>query len=263
MQAIATTTPSTAEMNFEKYFFGEREVIIFVDESGDPTLNDPGNPLFLLGACLVTGQQLNARLREPWLGVRETILGQRDRALHMREAGRRLNDKHISTLIEFFDRATFKRLSFCVSDQTLFELGEIPRAPILEMSLEFLLSAAAELTFGDSYIDGFSVIFEQGPLAERMRQFLPRRRLHRQDGEGIVSSVPVNWAFVGKDADEPGLEVADFIAHTAAGHTRSKTRLKFEPRFNSVFPKSRPELCKSLVLESAIFQSSNGGTPGS
>jgi hypothetical protein len=237
-------------MNFEKFFFGTHEIVVYIDESGDPTLRDPGNPLFLFGACVVFGGQVQSLIREPWLDLRAQVLGDRNKPLHMRELGRRLSEHQLAHLTEFFHRATFKRVSFAVTAETLFD-GEFPKNPVLGLSMEFLFRNVAELMSGETYIDGLSIIFEEGPLAERMKKVWPQRKLNRTDGKGEVSDIPVSWAVAPKSENDPGLEIADFIAHTAAGFTRNGSRAKFESRFQAVFPADKPNLFRSQTLTSA------------
>ena len=109
-------------MLFEKYHYSERELIIFVDESGDPTLRDPSNPLFLLGGCVVSGAAIDRDLRQPWFAVRERVLGNRDQPLHMREHGRRMRTEQLEVIQEFFRISSCKRLSLCVDAKTLFDI---------------------------------------------------------------------------------------------------------------------------------------------
>lgn len=74
-------------MRFEKYFYGGREIVAFVDEAGDPTLRDPANPLFVLGACVVEGKTVGTHVRTPWLALRKEVLGDEKQQLHMRKWG--------------------------------------------------------------------------------------------------------------------------------------------------------------------------------
>lgn len=193
-------------MVFEKYFYADREVVVFVDEAGDPTMRDPGNPLFLFGACMTTGGRLQSDLRDPWMQVREAVLGDRQEPLHMRELNRRLREDQLEAILKFFRQPTFKRVSFAVTSDANLEFEGFPKAPVLELMLNLLLRNVAELTFGNAYVDGLTIVFEEGPLAERMKKFWPKMRLQRKDGEGVVSAVPVTWAVLKKDAKEPGVQ---------------------------------------------------------
>lgn len=238
-------------MKFDKYAYGSNEFVVFIDESGDPTMKDPGNPIFSLGACAIPGRDLNAQIRNPWLDVREAIVGSRDRAIHMRQTGRRVRGNKLNPILEFFDKQAFKRASFAISDRTVIDKGEFPIAPVLELALEHTLLAIAQLMTDDVPMEAVSVIFEEGPLYERIKPHFPNRELKRSDD--VI--VPVAWAALPKDELEPGLEVADFIAHTCSGFIRSNRdeHSEFARRYRSVHPKNRPELSKGLELNKAEF----------
>lgn len=205
-------------MDFKKYFYGSRELVAFVDESGDPTLNDPNNPIFVLGLCAVYGDQLNNELRRPWLKVRQALTGSQEKAVHMKDLQRRVRPRQVQSTLNYFSNSSILRVSFAITDATVFENGELPKAPVLELALEHLHVALSEIMTNDFPTESLSVIFEDGPLAKRIAPLLPMRRLTRNDGV----SIPVCWATLNKGSNEPGLEAADFIAHSASGYFRHK-----------------------------------------
>lgn len=218
---------------YEKHYFGTYELVAFIDEAGDRELRDPANPIFALGGCACLGKDLEAAIRQPWLKVREAVVGASTRPVHMREISRRLPKRKEEVFKEFFSQATLKRFSFGVTDRTKFDLGLMPERPVLELSLEFILSSLATLMHG-AQIEAVSVIFEDGPIVERLRPLWARRLLTRNDG----SHIPVSWAAVSKEASEPSLEVADFIAHSTAGFLRTgrSPQTKFFGRYKAAFP---------------------------
>lgn len=236
-------------MNFKKYFYGSRELVAFVDESGDPTLNDPNNPIFVLGLCAVYGDALDSELRLPWLNVRQSLTGSQEEAIHMKDLQRRIKPKQVQNVVDYFSNSSILRVSFAITDKTVFENGELPKSPVLELALENLLIALAELMNNDFPTEALSVIFENGPLVERMKPHWPHRKLTRSDGV----SIPVSWSTLEKSSNEPGLEVADFIAHSATGyfrHNKSENSAFFK-RYQAVHPKNNHQLHKGWELNKA------------
>jgi hypothetical protein len=80
---------------------------------------------------------------------------------------------------------------------------------------------------------GASIVFERSKRHQQiLERLLPSYRLN-MDGIGM----PVSWAFLGKDSNEPGLEIADFVAHTTIGFERSgrEATSKFAKRHSAIF----------------------------
>ncbi|MFZ0268535.1 DUF3800 domain-containing protein [Caulobacter sp.] len=236
-------------MNFEKFHYGSREVVVFVDEAGDRELRDPGNPVFVLGGCACWGRDIEHSIRQPWLDVRAAITGSREKPIHMRELSRRFGRRHVATMQKFFLNGDFRRVGFGVTDRTVFDVGGFPKAPVLEIALEQFLASIAELMSSDEPAEAISVVFEDGPLLPLIRKQWPNRALTRQqDGVGI----PISWATLDKDAGEPALEVADYIAHSLAGYLRAERSRdsKFAERHDAIFA-ANPAIGKSLELNEA------------
>lgn len=242
-------------MQFEKYFYGDREIVVFVDEAGDPTLNDPNNPIFAFAACAVFGADLANLVRDPWRALRRKVTGSDERRLHMRTMGHRLSEAKIGLINDFFESAQFRRFSFAITDRTIFENDILPKTPILELCLEHTLMTVAELMSGPIPAEAVSFVFEDGPFIEKIRPHWQSRQLVRNDGV----KVSVNWAILSKGTDEPGLEIADYIAHSTAGFMRDEksTTSKFSNRYHSIFPAHSPGLCRGLELNKAEFKSAS------
>lgn len=238
-------------MEFLKYFYGSREVVVFIDESGDPTLNDPENPIFVLGACATFGGDIESVLRKPWLEVRAALTGSEDTPTHMKKLHRRATKKNIQKAVDFFEKSSFKRISFTITNKTVFENGEIPKSPVLELALEHILKSIAGLMNGDIPAEGISIIFEDGPLIDKIKPHWPRRILTRNDGVKI----PVSWSVLDKSSLEPGLEIADFIAHSTSGYFRHNKHngSKFAERYLAIHPPNKPDISKGLELNEAEF----------
>lgn len=218
------------EIPFYKFFYGDDEVVAFIDESGDEVLKDPNNPVFVLGCCMVRGRDLPA-LREGWLVVRERVLGNRDARMHMREL--RLDEQQDAVIREFFDKGVFYRTSITVTDRTVFQVGPFPFLPIFQIAMGLVGQLVAALMTGQPS-HGLSLVIEDN---ERLRSlYFAHLSKHRLLMDGI--SMPVSWALLTKKANEPALEIADYISHSTAGFMRSNRdeTSKFAPRYKAIFP---------------------------
>ncbi|MCZ4297110.1 DUF3800 domain-containing protein [Henriciella marina] len=221
---------------FEKFFYGTREIVVFVDEAGDPKLADPNNPIFAFGACAVWGDKLNDTLRLPWNEVRKTVVGGESQPIHMRKLSRRFGKSKSDAIAEFFSDEEIKRASIVITDRTVFEVDGLPFTPVLQVAMAMLLKGIAKLMVGAVPMEAVSVIFEDGPLISKIREAWPHQTLIRNDGV----TVPVSWATLEKAELEQGLEVADFIAHSAAGYMRHHRSAdsKFSNRYAAIHPKN-------------------------
>lgn len=236
-------------MQFEKYFYGDREVVVFVDETGDPSLRDPQNPVFAFGACAALGADLDNSLRLPWREIRRKVTGSADRALHMRTMGRRLDASKIELINQFLDSSSIRRVSVAVTDRTVFDDNGLPKSPVMELCLQLTLDTVADLMRGSEPIETISLVFEDSNLIERIRPHWQALQLVRNDG----IKISVNWAALSKEADEPGLDIADFIAHSTAGFIREKRSedSKFAKRYRAIFPIASPAIAKGLEINAA------------
>lgn len=214
---------------FWKANFGDDEVVAFVDESGDESFNDPGNPVFVLGCCLVKGSQL-ATLRSSWSRLREDFFGTADKALHMRTAT--ISSRRMTALKVFFESAECYRVSIAHSDRTQIKGTPVPSDLIFQSSIDLIGQSIAKLMTG-SPSSGLSFVIEDSDrLRGAYQQHLPKYRF-AMDGVAL----PVSWTFVKKDEDEPVLDIADFISHSTAGFIRNNRNeeCKFGQRYRAIF----------------------------
>jgi hypothetical protein len=67
--------------------------------------------------------------------------------------------------------------------------------------------------------------------------------------------IPITWCHMSKSAGDPGLEVADFIVHTAAGYCRSgrDPQGKFAARFSSMFGPVDQRLVSFIEMSSVSY----------
>lgn len=188
----------------------ERCLVVFVDETGHEALVE-GHPVYGLGACAVMSKHLDAVIRTPWREVRRRVNGSAETPLHARAFARTASREDIITVAEFFQRQPFARLGAIVSFKTEFpnELGPLPAmAKVLQRRI---VDIARWTPF-----ESMTVIFESSQRADPLITAAFQGFGLEVDGK----SVPVDCYFMPKDAGEPALEVADFIAHSIGRQAR-------------------------------------------
>jgi hypothetical protein len=214
---------------FWKANFGDDEIVAFIDEAGDEAFKDPGNPVFVIGCCLVRGQQV-ASLRESWTKLRVDFFGDSEKALHMRKAT--ISPRRLEALNKFIQSAECNRVSIALSDKTEIETKPAPSDLIFQTSIALIGQAIAKLMTGSPSSGLTFVIEDSERLRSAYQRHLPSYRFLM---DGI--SLPVSWTFVNKEDNEPALDIADFISHTTAGFIRDGRNedSKFANRYRAIF----------------------------
>jgi hypothetical protein len=199
----------------DRLAFGEKTLIFFVDETGGETLDDSNQPIFGFGGCGVLGEDLERFVNQPWRGVRRVIYGTPDRALHAAELPVPIRHDHIDAISTFFRNHPFARFGVTCDLRTEIPSGlSVPR--VLLASLQNRLNYLLRWTWASDVV----VNFEHS------------ERLEEAVRDGFGNFVPhqfgrvLDWlpCFMPKAANEPALEVADFVVHAIGGEARMNFR---------------------------------------
>jgi predicted nucleotidyltransferase len=208
---------------------GPADIIVFIDETGVEHYGDPHFPIFGFGGCATLGDQYHSIIRKPWRHLKWTKFGGANKPFHANELGR-LRPGQIGSLNRFMLRP-FHRLGV-VSDDKSLRAESIDGHRSMAMSLHHYL----EKTAAKFVIDRIAVVFEQSdrgtPLVYRDFQWL-NRGFYDKRGKLLRADI----CFEPKASMEPGLELADLIAHTVGRQQRQWRRSpgQFEPDFRAVF----------------------------
>ncbi len=219
--------------------YGNYDLLFYIDETGDEYLKDNNNPVFCLGGCGVFAPYANNDIRERWKTVRKVFSGDCNKSIHASECERRLSVKKENVLIDYFLRGNF------------FRIGSLTtRATALNIKTDDFDSFIVEKVFG--IMDGILTLSQQYPFHKLYVIFESSSRLDSKikkaaqlvTHDGGDKKIPVEWRFVPKSSGEIGLEVADFMMHSAAGYYRNKDNEnnKFKKRFQAIFPESQNHL---------------------
>ena len=209
---------------------GSHSFVVFIDETGDEKFGQPIRPVFGFGGCAVLGADLDRFIHVPWRTVRHAINGSPDAPLHAADLPRPVKDDHMLSLGIFFASVPFSRFGVtCDRDTTLpLEFGRVHL--VLEV-LKERINAVLRYTWATDVI----VIFEH---TERLEKVIAAHFGDYSPHQfGRVLSC--NFYFMPKSANDPGLEVADFVVNAcgtqAALFARRADALSFGLDFQAVF----------------------------
>jgi hypothetical protein len=214
--------------------FGERTFLFFVDETGDESLSDPNQPFFGFGGCGVLGIDLDRLITRPWQEVRRLVGGSHDSPLHAAKLSRPRSLEHVEAISSFFESNLFTRFGVSCDAHLKAPTG-ITTAQILLLSLQNRLNYLLQRVWVTDVI----VIFEHSERLERaitrgFGDFVP----HQFD-----RVLDLTLCFMPKAANEPSLEVADFVANAigqeARRHHRNDSGEFQRKNFQAVFHNKR------------------------
>ena len=192
------------------------DLVFFVDETGHEGYADPGHPVFGYGGCAVMGSDYEALIRTPWRSLKSLHFGALDSRLHAADLS--LGEAQVAAFVEFFHRP-FARFAAVTKVSTCRQ----PPLGAYQLAAGALLERArvlAERYPADRLVFVFEASQRLDPLADR---FFPVRRFNLKQGDSSIE-IPAVWTRMSKEPSEAGLEVADFIIHTAGAQVRLRER---------------------------------------
>jgi hypothetical protein len=174
--------------------------------------------------------ELDLLVRGPWREVRRKVLGSPDASLHAADL-RNPTEEQIEAITAFFTSGRFARIGVTITSATKLH----PDLPTIELVAKALLNRIADVGQW-TQLALMAVIFESSKRADPLLQAALADLRLEVDG----ARTPIEVFFMPKSANDPALEVADFIVHTAGGQARRKLggkagfRLDYQAIFQSV-----------------------------
>jgi hypothetical protein len=194
---------------------GTREIpdsylLVAIDETGHEH-PDPHHPAFGLGGCAFPAGMYAEWIQDPWRRLKASYFGSPDIPLHA--ADLRPNDQQAEALGAFFRQGPFGRIAVLTSVGT----SKPDSLPDYQLVANGVLERTARLVrhFG---CNGAVLIHEESTRTDRLAATY-------FGGDSLVDSsgqrLPLLKFRMPKSANEPFLEVGDFVMHTAGSQVRA------------------------------------------
>src|SRR5260221_355801 len=218
-------------------------LLFFVDETGHEEFKDPNYLIFGMGGCAQLAGLAFRHIDGPWGEMRSKhfpdIVGKPMHAADLRAA----SSDQMTAIGGFFREGMFSRLAV----MTRVDTRKPDSMSMLDVVAITLLNQAAKIA-GQYMFDSIGFIFE---ISHRTEQAVARAftRFGLKDEHDVP--IRIFWNFLPKSAQEPGLEVADFILHAAGGQMRHRLAGKegFRRDFDSVFRSLPPKMVQFIEVE--------------
>lgn len=227
---------------------GDRTFLLFVDETGGETLKDPHFPIFGFGGVGVPAQLYSSNIVTPWLYLKDKVFEGKDKPLHAADL-RKPTTEQMEMLNTFFERSLFCRIAAVLSNKTAID-QPLDKYNLVVTSFYKRLCAVLDYTDHDDMI----MIFEDSDRGTpQTMDYFSRYDVEVKEEDGSTSRLICPKYIMSKRELEPGLEVADFVAHTAGTSVRSRlngTREKKTERkdFRAVFKSGDTNLSSFMEL---------------
>jgi hypothetical protein len=202
----------------------EPELLVFVDETGGESLKDPANPVFGLAGCAMRADSYFGIVAPAWRELKAKHCGGEDVPLHASEFSPSDSDAVIA-LSDFFRTQHFSR--FGVTITTATDCAGLEPFRLVSSALLEQFRKTARYWSG---IVRIRFILEQSDRGDALAQRYLSGWKYWREAEGSRTEIPIERHLMAKKAGAPGLEIADFIAHTLGGQSRAFLAGRRTPR---------------------------------
>lgn len=191
-----------------------RTLLVFVDETGNEDYSDPKNPTFGRGGCAILGKEYRTKIKKPWRKLKREKLGGATKPFHAAEFEHSHPTLVQITAINRFLQLPFWRFAIMSDSRTTLPPGIDGHRAVSLVTVKFVTNVVAMHD-----VDAVTLVFEASDRGNKLveRDFdLWNLQLKNIEGR----RVEVNGYFMEKKNMEPGVEVADLVAHTAGRQRR-------------------------------------------
>ncbi len=193
--------------------------LLFIDETGGESLADPNFPIFGFGAVGLPTQLYSSNIIKPWEYLKEKEFGGKDKPLHASDV-MNPSKQQMEILGSFFRGCAFCRVAAILSNKTVLA-NKIDTYNVLTRAFCNRILDVLKV----SVCDQLFMIFEHSQRTNTLNMdYFSRYKFNSINEKGESKEVPTQKFIMHKNEMEPGLEVADFVAHTAG--TSVYSRLK-------------------------------------
>lgn len=190
-------------------------LLVFIDETGNEDYSDPNNPTFGRGGCAVLGVAYKRLIKKPWRKLKREKLGGAAKPFHAAEFEQSRPKKAQITAINRFLRRPFWRFAVMSDRRTELPPGIDGHRAVSLVTVNFVRKLVATYqTVGEVVL-----VFEaSGRGDDLVRRDFDLANMNLVNGSR--HRIEVEGCFMEKKFMEPGLEIADLVAHTAGRQRR-------------------------------------------
>lgn len=190
-------------------------LVVFVDETGNEDYSDPKNPTFGRGGCAILGINYVKTIKKPWHKLKREVLGGASKPFHAATFEQSKPTLRQIVRINTFLRQPFWRFAVMSDIRTMLPDDVDGHRAISIVTMNFIRKLVA--TYGN--VSKVSLVFEaSGRGDDLVRRDFDLANMNIANRAGY--KIEVDGYFMDKRGMEPGLEVADLVAHTAGRQRR-------------------------------------------
>ncbi len=179
--------------------------VLFLDETGHEHLSDPNYPILGIGGCAMMGDNYDNLVRVPWRQLKKDFWSDSDYPLHAADS-RNFTEEQVKSIAKFFTTQAFIRFAAVMKMSTKISEELYPY-----QAVALAVHKRIEKIIPTFPLNTVHMIFE---ASDRLDMLMAR---NFGDMEIFIDGreMPIKKYRMAKSTHEPGLEVADFIIHTA------------------------------------------------
>lgn len=225
--------------------------LVFVDETGSEQLLDPIYPIFGLGGCCILAKDYYEIMAKPWSNIKRKYFKKSDQPLHATDIT--FESCHFEAYNNFFSSQNFGRFTVIASTNTTIE----PPIDLIQTTIYSLYYRIIDILKWTTH-NGIFLIFEDSDrLKPKLEKYSSEIHVF-ENVNGADVEININHCVMSKKTAFPGLEIADFIIHSAGTTCRDRingkiSKLCERKDFDAIFNNIDPKYTSFLNINSATF----------
>jgi hypothetical protein len=220
-------------------------LLVFVDETGDMSFSDKKFPIFGLGGCATLASSYMKIIANPWNDMKEKYFEGSNKHLHASEL-RDPTIEQIEAITSFFKKNLFSRFAALLNVETKINVT----MDNYHLAARALLERIKDIAQWYK-LDEIALIVEQSKKGNRLAErYFPKYEFKKNGN----TKIPITYLFISKETNEPGLEVSDFIIHTAGCQVRRRIQtenIEFRKDFKAIFQEVNDYLVSYIKIDKA------------